>query len=124
MRDCEQKLHRLKSNTQGRLAQFHPDMKKIVDALERNAHRFSHPPKGPIGRDDILHLKDYKWSMAVEQVLRKQLMHAFVVNNERDRVTFYNIVNQVIPKGRPKPECIDFPFRHNQVHDISRRVSK
>ena len=124
VRDCEQKLHRLKSSkNQDWLAPFHQDMKKIVDALQKNARRFSHPPKGPIGREDILRLKDYKWSVAIEQVMKWQLLHAFIVDNERDRATYYDIINQVIPKGRFKPECIDFPFRHNQVHDISRRVS-
>ena len=123
VRDCEQKLQRLKSSNQDWLAPFHQDMKKIVDALEKNARRFSHPPKGPIGREDLLRLKDYKWSVAVEQVMKRQLLHAFIVDNERDRATYYDIVNRLIPRVKFKPECIDFPFRHHQVHDISRRVS-
>ena len=123
VRECEQRLHRLRSSTQDCLASFHPDMKKIVDALQKNAHRFSHPPKGPIGREDIVRLKDYKWSVAVEQVMKWQLLHAFIVDNERDRAMYYDIVNRLIPRGKFKPECIDFPFRHNHVHDITRRVS-
>ena len=124
VRDCEQKLSRLKSSRQDKLAPFHPDMRKVVNALERNAHRFRCFPKGPIGREDIIRLTDYKWSVAVEQVMKRQLLHGFIVDNEHDRATYYDIVNKLIPRGNFKPECIDFPFGHNQVHDISRRVSR
>ena len=95
-----------------------------MDALAKNGHRFRHPPKGPIGREDIVRLKDYRWSVAVEQVMKYQLMHAFIVDNEQDRKTYYDIVNRLNPKVKFKPECIDFPFRHTEVHDVSRRVSK
>ena len=120
--ECEQKLYRLKSNRQDRLAPFHESTRKVAEALQKNAHRFRHPPKGPIGREDILRLKDYRWSTAVEQVVKYQLLNAFIVDNEHDRVTFNGIVNRTIPRGNIKPECIDFPFSHTQVHDISRRV--
>ena len=121
VRDCEQQLNRLRSSRQDKLAPFIQDMRKVVDALQRNADRFRYPPKGPIGA--MFGLTDYRWSTAVEQVMKRPLLNAFIVDNERDRVTYYNIVNRVIPRGRFKPECIDFPFKHNTVHDIRRRVS-
>ena len=121
--ECEQKLYRLKSNRQDTLAPFHESTRKVAEALQKNARRFRHPPKGPIGREDILRLKDYRWSTAVEQVVKYQLLNAFVVDNEYDRVTFIGIVNRTIDKGKFKPECIDFPFSHTHVHDISRKVS-
>ena len=122
MRDCEEKLHRLRSGQQDKLAPFHPNTRKVFEALQRNADKFSHPPKGPIGREDVLRLKDYRWSTAVEQVMGFSLLNAFVVDNERDRDVFKSIMNRVIPKGQFKPECIDLPFSCNRVHDISRKV--
>ena len=123
VRDCEEKLNRLKTGQQDKLAPFHPNTRKVFDALQRNADKFRCAPKGPIGRDDILRLRDYKWTTAVEQVMGYPLLNAFVVDNERDRAVFSSIVNRVIPKGQFKPECIDLPFRFNRVHDISRKVS-
>lgn len=123
VRDCEQKLNELKHSRQDKLASFHRNTRKVAAALKENAHRFRHPPKGPIGHEDVLRLRDYRWSTAVEQVIKFQLLNAFIVDNEHDRVTFIGIVNRTIQRGEFKPECIDFPFRHNNVHDISRRVS-
>ena len=122
--ECEQKLHRLKFNRQDRLAPFHENTRKVAEALQKNAHRFRYPPKGPIGREDILRLKDYRWSTAVEQLMKYSLLNAFIVDNEHDRVTFNGIVNRTIPRGKFKPECIDFPFSHTQVHNISKNVSR
>ena len=122
--ECEQKLHQLKSNRQDTLAPFHENTRKVAEALQKSAHRFRYPPKGPIGREDILRLKDYRWSTTVEQLMKYSLLNAFIVDNERDRVIFNGIVNRTIPRGKFKPECIDFPFSHTQVHDISQKVSR
>ena len=53
-------------------------------------------PKGPVG--SMIRLKDYKWSTAVEQVLRG-VLSCFIVDNPYDDAAFKRIASEVLRRG-------------------------
>ena len=115
----EKHLRRLQTSQSDRLSVFGTRMRLLVDTLQKNCRRFRYPPKGPIGA--MLNLKDYRWSCAVEQAIKRSILHAFVVDNEHDAAIFKQIVRSVYSSGI-KPECITSRFS-DQVYDVSRNVS-
>lgn len=124
LRKSRDKLQRLKSSHNDSLAVFGPQMKKLVDAVQKNLSRFERPPIGPLGAK--IKLRDYTWATAVEQ-LSKGLLSAFVVDNHRDEEILRRILNSVF-EGRPngqgmrKPEVIKSTFQ-GTVYDVRRNVS-
>jgi len=81
IKDSEDQLCRLQSSRTDELQAFGPLMRSLKEALQDNQQRFRKMPKGPVG--SYVRLKDYKWSTAVEQVL-KGVLFCFVVDNAYD----------------------------------------
>ena len=119
IQESERQLRQLQSSRSDQLAAFGPQMRSLVDALQRNHQSFRHLPKGPIGA--MVSLKNYQWSTAVEQAVKWGLLNAFVVDNEHDAATFKGIVRSVYQRGK-KPECITSAFT-GRVYDVGRNVS-
>ena len=71
-------------------------MRSLKEALRDNQQRFRKMPKGPVG--SYIRLKDYKWSTAVEQVL-KGVLFCFVVDNPYDDAEFKRLANGVFRRG-------------------------
>ena len=71
-------------------------MRSLKEALRDNQQRFRKMPKGPVG--SYIRLKDYKWSTAVEQVL-KGVLFCFVVDNPYDDAEFKRLANRVFRRG-------------------------
>ena len=71
-------------------------MRSLKEALRDNQQRFRKMPKGPVG--SYIRLKDYKWSTAVEQVL-KSVLFSFVVDNTYDDAEFKKLANKVFRRG-------------------------
>jgi len=118
LKDCNDQLRRLRSSGSDKLMAFDSDMRALVTALERNRSKFTHPPKGPIG--SLIALKDYRWSLAVEQVVKLGTLKAFVVDNQTDADT-YNRIAKGACRAFP-PEVIVSRFQ-DSVYDVSRNVS-
>ena len=96
VRDSEDQLRRLQSSRTDQLQAFGPWMRTLVESLQRNRNRFRKMPKGPVG--SMIHLKDYKWSTAVEQVLRT-VLSCFIVDNPYDDAAFKRIASEVLRRG-------------------------
>ena len=118
IRGNERRLSQLNSSHSRGLATFGQDMQMLVDAIHQNSRRFSHPPIGPLGSK--IKLKDYSWATAVEQVIKKSMLRAFVVDNHKDEEVLRRIINSVYKKGY-KPEIICSPYQ-STVYDVSREV--
>lgn len=93
-------------------------MQTLVTAIQRESRRFSRLPIGPLGSK--IKLKDYAWALAVEQVIKRSMLHAFIVDNHRDEEVLRRIINSIYKKGY-KPEIICSPYQ-NTVYDVSREV--
>lgn len=96
VRDSEDQLQRLQSSRTDQLQAFGPWMRTLVESLQRNRNRFRKMPKGPVG--SMICLKDYKWSTAVEQVLRG-VLSCFIVDNPYDDAAFKHIASEVLRRG-------------------------
>jgi len=96
IKDSEDQLRRLQSSRTDELQAFGPLMRSLKEALRDNQQRFRKMPKGPVG--SYVRLKDYKWSTAVEQVLRGVLF-CFVVDNAYDDAEFKKLANRVFRRG-------------------------
>jgi len=81
-------------------------MRSLKEALQDNQQRFRKMPKGPVG--SYVRLKDYKWSTAVEQVL-KNVLSCFVVDNAYDDAEFKKLANRVFRRGSHSGDtpCVD-----------------
>ena len=112
-------MQRLQSSRNDRLAAFGGNMRALVDELQMNRRKFRHFPKGPIG--SLISLRDYKWSTAVEQVIKIGTLRAFIVDNHEDANTFKAIAKRVI-RGSPIPDAITSSFS-GHVYDVSQDVS-
>ena len=75
-----------------------------VRPYPRNQGRFRRPPKGPIGA--MIRLKDYKWSRAVEQVVSRNLLSAFITDNATDDALLKQIMRDVLRNNPFKPDTI------------------
>ena len=96
IKDSEDQLRRLQSSRTDELQAFGPLMRSLKEALRDNQQRFRKMPKGPVG--SYIRLKDYKWSTAVEQVL-KGVLFCFVVDNPYDDAEFKRLANGVFRRG-------------------------
>jgi len=118
VRSSESRLHQLNSSHSQGLATFGPDMRTLVSAIRQDARRFSCPPIGPLGSK--IKLKDYSWATAVEQVVKKSMLHAFIVDNHRDEEVLRRLINSIYKRGF-KPEIICYPYQ-SSVYDVSKAV--
>lgn len=115
----EAQLRRLRSSFGDSLAIFGKQMKDLVQNIQRNQREFQYLPIGPLGSK--IKLRDYKWSIAVEQLAKKNLLHAFIADNHRDAGKLKSMINSVYVRG-PKPEVIVSPYQ-DTVYDVRRNVS-
>ena len=115
----EHRLTQLYSNHKNQLATFGPNMRTLVTAIQQDSHRFSCAPIGPLGSK--IKLKDYSWSTAIEQVIKKSLLNAFIVNNHKDEDVLRKMINSIYRNGS-KPEIICSRYQ-NTVYDVSKNVS-
>ena len=120
VRESEEKIERLNSSNRDSLACFGNWTRPLVDALQRNASQFQKPPKGPIGA--MIQLSDYKWGVAVEQVIKRSLLSAFIVDNQQDKATFKRVMAQVLRRGSFTPDIVVSRYSNN-VYNTSRNVS-
>jgi chromosome segregation ATPase len=118
MMKSRDQLKLLKSSHNNSLALFGPQMKELVELVQKNMSRFEHPPIGPLGA--MIKLHDYTWSTAVEQLV-KSLLHAFVVDNHRDESVLRGLVQRVYRSGGRKPEVVKSTFQ-STVYDVRRNV--
>ena len=116
---CREQLRRLQSSRNDKLAAFGEDMRALVNELQRQRRQFRHLPKGPIG--SMIALRDYKWSTAVEQVVKLGTLKAFVVDNQQDASRYVAIAKRVVRNGGI-PDAITSPFQ-GSVYDVSAHVS-
>ena len=96
-------------------------MRSLKEALRDNQQRFRKMPKGPVG--SYIRLKDYKWSTAVEQVL-KGVLFCFVVDNAHDDAEFKKLANKVFRRGShsgntPRVDTIISSFQVGSVSVVS-----
>ena len=119
LKKCEEQLERLRSSHNNRLAMFGRNMQELVDTIQRNRRQFSHLPVGPLGSE--IKLRDYTWATAVEQVLKKSLLHSFVVDNHGDAAKLRKMLQGIYRQGY-KPDIIVSRFQSN-VYDVRRNVS-
>ena len=117
--NSEKRLTQLHSSHSNQLATFGPSMQTLVNAIHKDQHRFSRTPIGPLGSK--IKLKDYSWTTAVEQVVKKALLHAFIVDNHKDEDVLRKIISSIYRNG-VKPEIICSPYQ-DTVYDVSRNVS-
>ena len=96
IRYSEDQLYRLQSSRSDELQVFGPLMRPLMDAVWGNQQRFLKMPKGPVG--SYIRLKNYKWSTAIEQVL-KNVLFCFVVDNPYDDAEFKRLANGVFGRG-------------------------
>ena len=61
-------------------------------------------PKGPVG--SMIRLKDYKWSTAVEQVLRG-VLSCFIVDNPYDDAAFKRVASEVLRRAGGRGGRVD-----------------
>ena len=94
-------------------------MRALVNELQRQRGQFRCPPKGPIG--SMISLHDYKWSTAVEQVVKLGTLKAFVVDNQQDASKYMAIAKRVVRNGGI-PDAITSPFQ-GSVYDVGPHVS-
>lgn len=114
IRDSEDQLRRLQSSRTDQLQAFGPWMRSLVESLQRNRNHFRKMPKGPVG--SMIRLKDYKWSTAVEQVLRT-VLSCFIVDNPYDDAAFKRVASEVLRRaggrgGRVDTIICSFQVRH------------
>ena len=96
IKDSQDQLHRLQSSRTDELQAFGPLVRSLKEALRDNQQHFRKMPKGPI--ESYIRLKDYKWSTAIEQVL-KGVLFCFVVDNAYDDAEFKKLANRVFRRG-------------------------
>ena len=122
---CKDHLHHLRSSHNDSMAMFGQNIKLVVESIARNKRQFSRPPIGPLGSK--IKLKDYAWATAVEQVLKRSLLCAFVVDNHGDADALRKIVRTVYEQNwsrqqGAKPEVILSTFQET-VYDVRSNVS-
>lgn len=115
-RSSREQLQRLESSRADQLQAYGPWMRSLVDAIHRNQGRFRRPPKGPIGA--MIRLKDYKWSRAVEQVVSRNLLSAFITDNATDDALLKQIMRDVLRNNPFKPDTICSRFE-GRMYDVS-----
>ncbi|KAL5481928.1 hypothetical protein EMCRGX_G022203 [Ephydatia muelleri] len=114
---CEEEIRRLQSSRKDRLEAFGQWMPRLVAALQQNQSRFRKLPKGPIGA--LMKLKDYRWAMAVEQVVGYRNLISFVCDNHDDEVILRRLVNENTRDVRgPRPDIIVTRFTGRE-YDVS-----
>lgn len=116
---CQDQLKRLLSSRSDNLAAYGEDMRTLVNELQRQRGKFRHLPKGPIGSK--ISLQSYKWSIAVEQAIKRGTLIAFVVDNLEDAKVFKAIVQRTVRRGLI-PEAIVSRFQ-GTVYDVRAKVS-
>ena len=126
---CEDQLSRLRSSQNDHMAMFSSNMKHLVDTIAKNCQQFARPPIGPLG--SMIKLRDYSWSTAVEQVLKRSLLYGFVVDNHKDADLLRKMIGSIYRQQGgggarqqgPKPEVIVSKFQE-AVYDVRRNVSE
>ena len=119
IKKVEERLERLLSSHDQQLSMFGRDMQELVHTIQKSCSAFTHLPRGPLG--SAIKLCDYTWVTAVEQVITKSMLRAFVVDNHSDGAILRRIIRDICRRG-PRPEVIVSPFQTN-VFDVRRNVS-
>ncbi|CAH3182366.1 unnamed protein product, partial [Porites evermanni] len=115
IRDKERQIQQVKYRANDRLLKFGDWMPKLVNTIKTAVRdgRFSKPPRGPIGFH--VHLKDQKWSYAIEVCL-KHLAYGFCVTNYQDMHTMKSLITQTCQAFFPV--VLVCPFQET-VYDFS-----
>lgn len=81
--DSQRRIRELRLNQTNKVTAFGGyKVSNLLQAIERNHHRFRKPPIGPIGAHVALIHGD-KWAVAVENAIGR-LLNAFIVTNHKD----------------------------------------
>ncbi|KAL8233115.1 hypothetical protein R6Q57_002893 [Mikania cordata] len=81
--ECQHRIRELRHNQTHKVTAFGGyRVTNLLQAIERNHHRFKKPPIGPIGSHVALIHGD-KWAVAVENAIGK-LLNAFIVTDHKD----------------------------------------
>ncbi|XP_065334127.1 structural maintenance of chromosomes protein 6 [Cloeon dipterum] len=113
LRNAEQNFARVRRESSASAIPpvFGPKMPDLLREVDRAAQQgsFKHKPVGPIGLH--LKLKDYSWSLAVENLLRSE-MQVFFCDNFDDKNVLDGLARRIV--GRPV-QCVvskffDHPF--------------
>ncbi|KAJ8033739.1 Structural maintenance of chromosomes protein 6 [Holothuria leucospilota] len=103
----------LEKSRNNRLQLFGPFIPALMQEIKKkNFHRV---PKGPIGM--YLKLKDQKWALGVECVLRG-LIYFFCCHDHHDSLILKQLMKQVAARGARLPGIIISPFEEHK-YDIS-----
>ena len=78
----------------------------------------------------MIRLKDYRWSTAVEQVVSRNLLAAFITDNATDDAVLKQIMRDVLRNNHFKPDTICSRFEvcvlpstcTSHIKNISRNV--
>lgn len=119
LNNSDKRLFQLHSSHSNQLATFGPNMQTLVNTIHQDPRRYSRTPIGPLGSK--IKLKDYSWTTAIEQVIKKGLLNAFIVDNHGDEDVLRKMIGSIYRKG-PKPEIICSSYQ-DTVYDVSRNVS-
>ncbi|KAJ7394297.1 Structural maintenance of chromosomes protein 6 [Desmophyllum pertusum] len=111
----ERQVQQAKFRTSNRLLLFGNWMPTLLNRISVAVRegRFTKPPRGPIGLH--IHLKDEKWSIAIESCLKK-FGYGFCVANFKDLKVLRTIINQTCTNFTPA--VVMCPFVET-VHDVS-----
>ncbi|KAJ1524555.1 hypothetical protein ONE63_011043 [Megalurothrips usitatus] len=106
------RLQELQASTDN-LALFGPSIPELVRQIN-SSRQFKKKPVGPIG--SYVKVKDPKWALAVESVIKGRL-DTFVVDNLEDQKVLQNMINKLCSRGR-KPAVLRTTFT-SSVYDTS-----
>lgn len=115
IKDAERQLQQAKYRANDQLLKFGDWMPRLVDAINVAVceGKFMKPPRGPIGLH--VHVKDQKWSYAIETCL-KNLAYGFCVANYKDMHVIKCIISQMCTNFFPV--VLVCPFQ-DTVYDFS-----
>ncbi|XP_057377924.1 structural maintenance of chromosomes protein 6-like [Daphnia carinata] len=107
-------LAELKKSDSNAYAVFGEWIPKLLQKIERTSFRGT-KPRGPIGA--YIKLRDKSWAPVVETFLGQRLS-CFICSNDEDAKLLNRLIDEEIPRNRPKPNIITSSIS-GRLHDVS-----
>lgn len=112
----QEEIRKLAGQNQSQSTIYGQWVPQVLDEIEKQQHRFSKKPIGPLG--SYIKMHDPKWGHVIEQVVGGQ-MHSFCCNNSQDSKILDTIITRFLPRNMMKPMVIVSRFR-DAIHDVSK----
>ncbi|XP_070538831.1 structural maintenance of chromosomes protein 6-like [Ptychodera flava] len=107
--NTQRRLKNLEASRENKVAVFGnwvPALLREIDKLYQQ-RRFRRKPVGPVGAH--LSLTDQNWAIGVEACL-KNLIHSYCCDNHEDENLLNKLLNDFVPRNRPRPSVITSQF--------------